>query len=575
MPLSTLETTTIFQNTLLCLCDVLHTDLIITTGGTGFGPRDVTPEATKRVLHRDAPQLALVMSLYSLEKTKFAALSRAVCGLRNGTLIINMPGSRKAVTECFAAIQPILPHALQHMQNDVTPIRATHTAIQQPHLNEPTPASAPSVATSHGVAVPVAPAAADTSAAVPRRPHVCPHKTGTGGPDDRNSIYPMVPVDQGVSIILQSLRQQPPPPQHQSPLNLPPFPASIKDGYAMKANGGAGPKRVVGSVAAGDALSQHQLADDECFKINTGAAVPADADCVVQVEDTELLEETAADASGVKREIRVLIKTTPYVGQDIRPIGCDMEMHEDMFTADPGCYPERVAYSSILASVGQFPQCEQPLIGIVSTGDELTALGEPLADGCIYDSNTTMLVELCRQFGFTAVKTRQAPDTYAGLREAVLALTAECSVTICTGGVSMGDRDYVKAVLADLDFDIHFGRVNMKPGKPMTYAAHADGRAVFGLPGNPVSAFVTFHLFVLPALRHVSRCAPAKLALPLISVTLLHDWEELDARPEYARATVTSQAGGLYASVTGNQVRKRGTGYTALRSDLFVYFECI
>lgn len=542
--------------TLLYLCDVLHTDLIITTGGTGFGPRDVTPEATKRVLHRDAPQLALVMSLYSLEKTKFAALSRAVCGLRNGTLIVNMPGSRKAVAECFAAIEPILPHALQHIQNDTAPIRAVHTAIQQQQHSAP--------ATTAAAATSAPPAAGPVS----RRPHVCPHKTGTGGPDDRNSIYPMVPVDQGVQIILQATKQLAAPPQHRSPIELPPFRASIKDGYAMRASGGAGPKCVIGYVAAGDVISKQPLADDECFKINTGAAVPTSADCVVQVEDTELLEvSTTTD----KRELRVLIRTAPYVDQDIRPIGCDLALHENLFVTAPNCYPEPVAYASLLASVGQLPRSEQPIIGIISTGDELMAPGQPLADGCIYDSNTTMLVELCRQFGFTAVQARLAPDTHAALREAMLAVTAECAVTICTGGVSMGDRDFVKAVLEELGFGIRFGRVNMKPGKPMTFAAHSDGRAVFGLPGNPVSAFVTFHLFVLPALRHVSRCSPAKLSLPVIGVELLHDWEELDARPEYARATVTSRAGRLCAAVTGNQVSVDG-GECAL--ELLNWYRC-
>lgn len=225
------------QGTLLYYADVLNLNLILTTGGTGFSHRDVTPEATKKVLEREAPQLQLAMSLASLEKTKFAVLSRAVSGIRKQSLIINFPGSKKAVSECFAAVCDVLPHAIELIRNDLDQVQSTHRCVQDVQLhsrnevrNEP---KKPSVK------------------------HVCPHKTGTGDSNDRNSPYPMINVEDAGRIIKSKLEQfnrndslkfE----SFESPFDLPPFRASIKDGYAMKAAGGIGTKNVIGYVAAGD-----------------------------------------------------------------------------------------------------------------------------------------------------------------------------------------------------------------------------------------------------------------------------------------------------------------------------------
>lgn len=215
----------------------------MTTGGTGLTPRDVTPEATKNIIHREAPQIAIVMLLYSLQKTKFAALSRyvikcillhvnanhqlfrAVCGIRNNTLIINMPGSKKAVTECFESIVDIIPHAIMHMQNEVIQIKKIHTSIQNSN---------------------------DTEVKLPVHKHVCPHKTGTGDANDRNSPFPMMPVDECIKLIFESVNKLPHLTQRVSHLDLPPFEASIKDGYAVKTSGGKGKKKVIGFISAGD-----------------------------------------------------------------------------------------------------------------------------------------------------------------------------------------------------------------------------------------------------------------------------------------------------------------------------------
>lgn len=266
------------------MADQQSSHLILTTGGTGFSPRDVTPEATKRVIHREAPQLTLSMSLTSFQKTKFAALSRAVCGIRGNTLICNMPGSPKAVDECFMAIVDVLPHAIDLINENTGNVRKSHEISTQ------------------------------SSQFGPIRNHICPHKTGTGAFDDRNSPFPMIPVDVALKTILDaiqavnfSFRD------FKSPVNIPEFRASIKDGYAVKANGSCkGVKKVIGYISAGDDIVSEDFDADSCYKINTGAAVPDFATAIIQIEDTKLLKSE----NGFEKEVEIHIEATE--GLDIR-----------------------------------------------------------------------------------------------------------------------------------------------------------------------------------------------------------------------------------------------------------------
>lgn len=221
---------------MLYYTDTLNLNLILTTGGTGFSHRDVTPEATKKVIDKEAPQLQLAMSLASLEKTKFAVLSRAVSGIRKQSLIINFPGSKKAVAECFAAVCDVLPHAIELIRNDLDQVRSTHRCVQDVQQLQS--------------------GAVKTERAKPLK-HVCPHKTGSGDGVDRNSPYPMIDVDEACRIIKSKLQQynrngNVNVETFESPLDLPPFRASMKDGYAVKTSGGKGRKNVIGYVAAGD-----------------------------------------------------------------------------------------------------------------------------------------------------------------------------------------------------------------------------------------------------------------------------------------------------------------------------------
>ncbi|XP_031635110.1 molybdenum cofactor synthesis protein cinnamon [Contarinia nasturtii] len=520
---------------LLRMADQLSLQLILTTGGTGFSPRDVTPEATRNVIQKEANQLSLAMSLCSFQKTQFAALSRAVCGIRNKTLICNMPGSPKAVEECFMAIVDVLPHAIDLINGHQDNVRKSHGESQAEQIGQNTSVNK----------------------------HICPHKTGTGGDDDRNSPFPMIPVEDALLKIFNAIKNVEFSHQYfKSPINIPEFRASIKDGYAVKANGSCkGVKKVIGYISAGEDVIRQDFDSDSCFKINTGAAVPDFANAIVQVEDTKLIKAE----NEIEQIVDILLE--PTTGLDIRPVGSDLAKGDLLFKGRND-FPDIVVYKSLLASVGVAAvDLSEVHICILSTGDELTEPGQPLKPGKIYDSNTTMLRTLLELNGFKKISTLTLSDTFNAMHEAIKTQAENNTFIICSGSVSMGDKDFLKPVLKELGFKIYFGRVNMKPGKPMTFAARETTNThsyLFGLPGNPVSAFATFHLFVLPALRKYCGYSEHKLSLPIIYAELLNTQVELDPRPEYARAQISfsCRQGKFFAEITDNQISSRLTSIT-------------
>lgn len=241
-----------------------------------------------------------------------------------------------------------------------------------------------------------------------------------------------------------------------STINIPPFRASIKDGYAVRASDGPGVKKVIKYVSAGDEILNLELGKGECFKINTGAPVPNSADAIIQIEDTRIIEESF----GIELLVEILV--TPTVGLDIRPIGSDLKIGETLINDYP---PFDLADESVLASAGEsLPKLNNITISIIATGDELVQPGTELKSGQIFDSNTTMLRGLLKKFGFELKLAINSKDTREELTKSVKKAMEVSDVIICTGGVSMGDKDFVKPVLKDLNFEICFGRVNMKPG---------------------------------------------------------------------------------------------------------------
>ncbi|KXZ48662.1 hypothetical protein GPECTOR_26g565 [Gonium pectorale] len=368
------------------------------------------------------------------------------------------------------------------------------------------------------------------------------------------SAYKMIPIPEAQAIVLANTRPlgavtvglagalgRVLAKEVLAPDSLPPFPASIKDGYAVVSSDGVGEYPVVGESRAGH-LDDLPVQPGTVAYITTGAPVPPGADAVIQVEDTEPLP-----AAGEGGQRRVRINKAARAGQDIRPVGSDIMQGDVVLRAG-----ERVGVAEvgILATVGavQLRVHATPKVAVLSTGDEVVdPATRPLGPGQIRDANRSMLLAAAARAGAEAVDLGVARDTAGHLEGCLAAAIAQrVDVLITSGGVSMGDRDLIKPLL-ERQGVVHFGRVWMKPGKPLTFATlelpDGDGPAapgrqmlVFGLPGNPVSSFVCFHLVVLPALRKMAgwaapalRRVAARLAAPL----------RLDPeRPEYHRCTL-------------------------------------
>ena len=305
-----------------------------------------------------------------------------------------------------------------------------------------------------------------------------------------------IPVRQAIGRTLRA--------DQVSRLDLPPFDKSAMDGYAIMAGDERDEYRLLETVPAGS-VGKEKLTPGTAVRIMTGAAVPEGTGKVIMVEYTE--------------ENDGIVKVSDHRG---KPNIClkaeDVRRGQAVLAAGTTLDPLDIA-NLIGCGVTQVEVAPRIRVAVISTGDEIVDSPADLAPGKIMNSNGPMLAGLARRFGLEVVSEEILPDdraaTVAGLRSAV----ERADVVVMSGGVSVGDFDFVLDAMSDAGLTVHFARVRVKPGKPLTYATTGGSppRIVFGLPGNPVSVFLTFHTFVLRAVALLAGARPliGEFTLPL------------------------------------------------------------
>ncbi len=324
--------------------------------------------------------------------------------------------------------------------------------------------------------------------------------------------------------------------------NIPPFDNSAMDGYAVRAKDVKGASKenlivlsVGETIAAGYAPSKHVSAG-ETARIMTGAMMPKGADAVVMQEVTELNGE------------KVTIFESVEENENVRFIGESVKQGDNVMSPGKVLRPPEV---SMLASLNcaAVTVHKKPTVAIVSTGDELTPLGEPLKPGMIRDSNRYGMYAQVQNAGGIPIDMGIAPDDEVETERIFRESLAKADALITSGGVSVGEHDVVKNVLMKMG-KMNFWRVAMKPGKPQAYGS-IDGKPIFGLPGNPVSSLVVFELFVRPALLKMA--GHTDLLRPTFKAALESDVTNKDGRVNFMRAILTQKDGQYTAKTTGPQ----------------------
>jgi len=315
-------------------------------------------------------------------------------------------------------------------------------------------------------------------------------------------------------------------------VDLPPFPSSAMDGYAVRATDTPGVLTVAGRSAAGHPAGI-ELTTGNAIAISTGAVVPDGADAVVPVERTRGGEGTV-DVEQVAR------------GENVRPRGGDTAAGDTVVPAGATCGPAQLG---ALAAVGlERVRCaRRPRVAVLATGSELRLPGEPLGPGEIYESNTVMLAAQVRRAG-AEVEVHGAVADDADATRAALERGLDADVLLTSGGVSVGEHDLVRGLLAEIGVVEVFWRVAVKPGKPVAFSTRGS-TLVFGLPGNPVSSFVGFELFVRPALAALQGAKDPRPAF--LPARLGAALPRNAARDELVRARIGD--GGIVQPLTGQE----------------------
>jgi molybdopterin molybdotransferase len=335
-----------------------------------------------------------------------------------------------------------------------------------------------------------------------------------------------------------------------SKINIPPLDNSAMDGYAVRSadTDGASPKsprilRVIGAVAAG-AVARSRVEPGTAVRIMTGAPIPEGADGVVKFEDTD-----ESERGGNSAEIGVLTGVAP--GTEVRRAGEDIAAGSLVLSEGTAL---RASEVGVLASLG-LPKAKvirRPVVAILATGDEIVDINKPLSAGRIHNSNSYSLAALVQRYGAVPKMLGIALDNKDALSSR-LSSGWEADMVLTSGGVSLGDYDVVREVLAKQG-EVVFWQVRQKPGKPLVFGllkVRGADIPFFGLAGNPVSAMVNFELFVRPAI--LKMMGRKNLKKPTVTAVVEGAIENTDGRRVFTRVIVEKRDGGYFARLTGPQ----------------------
>jgi molybdopterin molybdotransferase len=333
-------------------------------------------------------------------------------------------------------------------------------------------------------------------------------------------------------------------------IDLPSFDNSSVDGFAVRANdvksaNNDSPKllNVIGDIPAGTRI-EYPIHEDECMRIMTGAPIPAGADAIVMVEDTDFnYRDTAKPAPP-----HVAIRKSVEVNENIRRQGADILAGQNVLPLHQKLRAQDIGLLAMLG-ISEVNVIRRPRVAILSGGDELINVSENLVTGKVRDANSYSLSALAKESGAEVLHLGIAKDNPNSIKRLLdQAVDGKVDLIISSAGVSVGAFDFVRDVVQSMG-SLDFWKVNMRPGKPLAFGHYQDV-PFFGLPGNPVSAFVGFLVFIIPTLEKLSG-----IESNLRSISRVRLAEEItsDGRESYLRAIVTSENGTLTARLTGHQ----------------------
>lgn len=331
-------------------------------------------------------------------------------------------------------------------------------------------------------------------------------------------------------------------------IDMPPFPQSAMDGYALRLHDSL-EYAIIGEVKAGDDKI-FDLKKGEAVRIFTGAAVPETANAVMMQEKTKVDRST------------LVLEETPRAKQNIRPQGEQIKVGELAVTKGTVLSPSAISF---LVSLGikDVKVYSKPKVAIVVTGSELVEIGAPLTHGKIYESNSVLLANTLKKEGIFNYGIHRVADDYERTKSLLDELTLNNDFVLVSGGISVGDYDFVGKALRELETQEIFYKIKQKPGKPLFFGKRSEC-FVFALPGNPASALTCFYMYALPMLRFYS--GDKDPYLPKVSRKMSHNYTVKGIRAQFLKAIVS----GHNVSVLSQQSSAMIAGFIEANAYVFV-----